>query len=76
MQEQTVQKKGLREERGRGSAGALGRAERAGRCDEEAADAGSGETAASRLAQKKKVTDTRNGVIVCNTCERDEFGCF
>lgn len=52
----------------------LGRAER--RCGEGAADSGSGDRAASRLARKKKVTDNRNGVIACEMCERGEFGHF
>ena len=75
MQGQDVQKK-LQEERGRGRTEALGRMERAGRGNEETADSGSGERSASGLAQKKKVTDTRSGVIVCDICERGKFGHF
>lgn len=44
---------------GRESTEGLGRAERAGRCNEEKGDSGSGERATSGLAQKKKVTGTR-----------------
>lgn len=59
-----------------GSTAALGRAERDGRCNEERADSGTGERSASGLAQKKKVTDTRSKVIVCDICESGKFGHF